>query len=228
MTLDQIRTKVYLLTSTSGTDDFPDAMLVAEANNALERVASLIIQSDGRWQWDDYNNTTMPIATTDLIADQQDYALEITHLEITRMEVLDTTNNWHKLIPIDQVDVYQTSLTDYLKSSGLPVYYDKIGRVVSLYPKPNYDQEESLKLWFQRPPSYFVTSDTTKVPGFNSLYHDLIPLWIAYNFAIANGKSNAQALMSEIQMREDSLREDYALRAKDDPIGLRARRFSWR
>lgn len=228
MTLDQIRLKTYLLTSTSGVDDFPDDILVAEANNALERVTSLIFQASGRWQWVDTNDNSLAIATTDLKTDQQDYSLEVTHLEVTRMEVKDQQGDWHKLIPIDQADVTDTSLTDYLKTSSLPVYYDKIGKSVFLYPKPNYDQDDSLKLYFMRGPSYFVTTDTDKTPGFNLLYHDLIPLWISYNFAIANGKSNSQALMTEITTKEDALKEDYALRSRDEHIGLRTTPRSWR
>lgn len=226
MTLDQIRTKTYFLTSTNITS-FPDANLVVEANNALERVTSLIMQSDGRWQWDDENNTDLPIATTNLVSGQQDYTLAISHLQITRVEVMDQSSNWTKLNPIDQTDVYNQSLTQYLTGGGLPVYYDKIGNSVFLYPYPNYSQAASLKVYFKRGPSYFLTSDTTKAPGFNTLYHELIPLWIAYNFAIANGKSNANAIMAQIQIKEDALHDDYAVRDKDDHLGLRARPMRW-
>ncbi len=230
MTLDQIRTAAYLYTSTSGTSDFPDATLVALANAALDRVASIIMKSDGRWEWDDENNTDLPIATTALVSGQQDYALTVSHLDIVRAEILDngTTPQWHKLIPIDQADIYDTALSSFLSSNGLPVYYDKLANSAFLYPIPNYSQSASLKVYFQRPPSYFLTSDTTKTPGFNSLYHDLIPLWIAYKFGLANGKSNVQGLMQEITLREEALREDYALRAKDDHPRLKARPYSWR
>lgn len=228
MTLDQIRTKVYLLTSTNGTSDFPDATLVAEANNALERIVALINSADGRWQFDDTNNTDLPIATTDIVTNQQDYSLATSHLEITRAEIQDSSGNWSKLMPIDQADIYNQSLTDFLKTAGTPIYYDKIGNSVFLYPKPNYSQAASLKLYFERGPSYFATTDTTKTPGFNTLFHDLIPLWVAYNFAIANGKQNAQGLMQEITMREDAMTEYYALRSHDDPIQLRARPRSYR
>jgi hypothetical protein len=223
MTLDQIRTTTYLYTSTSGTADFPDATLVALANNALERVVSLINSADGRWQFDDSNNTDLPIATTDIVLNQQDYALATSHLQINRAEIKDASGNWQKLTPIDQTDLYNQSLTDFMKTAGTPVYYDKIANSVLLYPTPNYSQAASLKLYFERGPSYFLTSDTTKAPGFNTLFHDLIPLWVSYNFAIANGKANAQALQTEIQQHEDALVEYYALRSHDDPIRLRAR-----
>lgn len=229
VTLDQIRQKTYFLTSTN-VSSFPDSFLVPEANNALERVTSLIMKSDGRWQFDDENNTDLPIATTALASGQQDYALAITHLDITRVELLDNTTSpqWHKLIPIDQTDIYNTALTNFMSGTGIPIYYDKLGNSVFLYPTPSYSQAASLKLYFQRPPSYFLTSDTTKAPGFNSLYHDLIPLWVAYNYAISMGKENANTILAEINMREDALREDYTLRGKDDPLRLRARPRYWK
>ncbi len=227
MTFTDIKNKIYFLTSTNSTS-FPIAPLVIEVNNALERIVSLINHSDGRWQWDDSNNTDLPIATTDITINQQDYSLATSHLELSRAEVQDSSGNWSKLIPLDQTDVYNQSLTDFLKTASLPVYYDKLGNSVFLYPKPNYTQAASLKLFFTRGPSYFTSSDTTKTPGFNSLYHDLVPLWVAYNFAIANGKQNAQLLLQEIQTREDSLKEDFALRSKDDHIRIRARPRSYK
>ncbi len=219
--------KVYFLTATNSTS-FPAANMLIEINNALDRVVSLILHSDGRWNYDDSNNTDLPIVTTDLVQNQQDYSLSVSHLEIARAEVQDSNGNWNKLDPLDQTDVFNQSLTDFLKTASLPVYYDKIGNSVFLYPKPNYAQAASLKLWIDRGPNYFIIGDTTKQPGFNSLYHDLCALWPSYNFALANGRSNATQLQAEIQMKEEMLREDYALRAKDDHPRLRARPQSFR
>lgn len=225
MTLNDIRSKINFLTSTNSTS-FPDSLLVNEVNNALDRVTSLIMASDGRWQWDDENQTDLPIATTSLVSGQQDYTLAVSHLGIVRVEVQDNstpTSAWHKLTPIDSADLYALAQTDYLSNNGMPTYYDKIGNSFFLYPAPNYSQNASLKIYFKRGPSYFTTGDTTKTPGFNSLYHELIPLWVAYSYAIANGKQNATLLMNQIQLKEDALREDYSLRDKDDRPKLRTR-----
>jgi hypothetical protein len=227
MTYTDLVNKVYFLTATNSTS-FPAANMVIEINNALDRVVSLILHSDGRWAYDDSNNTDLPITTTDLVQNQQDYSLSVAHLEIARAEVQDSNGNWLKLEPLDLTDVFNQSLTDFLKTASLPVYYDKIGTSVFLYPKPNYAQTASLKLWIDRGPNYFVSSDTTKVPGFNALYHELCALWPAYNFALANGRSNATQLLAAITAKEDSLKEDYALRAKDDHPRLKARPYSFR
>ncbi len=227
MTLDQIRTKIYLLTSTN-VSSLPDATLVPLVNNAFDRVTSLIMGSDGRWQWDDTNNTDIPIGTTDLVTSQQDYSIDITHLEITRVELKDSNGNWNKLDPIDEQDIYNQSLTDFLKTANVPIYYDKIGNSIFLYPTPNYSQSASLKVYFERGPNYFVTSDTTKAPGFNALFHDLLAYWPAYDFAISTGKANANNIMSAITEKEDALAQFYALRAKDDHPRVRVRPFSFR
>jgi hypothetical protein len=220
---------VYFLTSTN-VNSFPKAQITVEANNALDRLAALIFSADHRWQFDDTNQTDLPIATTALVANQQDYSIITAFIEITRAEIKDSSGNWNKLMPLDQTDVYNQSLTDFMKTAGLPVYYDKIANSVFLYPKPNYSQADSLKLYFKRGPSYFIGdgSDDTKTPGINTLFQDLIPYWIAYNFAIANGKKNAPLLKAEIDAKEDSLREHYALRDKDDRPRLQARRGNYK
>lgn len=204
-------------------------------NEALNRVVNLIMTSDGRWQFDDTNFTDFPIGTTDLVttlgSEQQDYSFGITMLRIVRIEVLDATGAWRLLKPIDQADVYDQSLTDFLKTPGLPVYYDKQGASIFLYPKPLATAVTStggLKVWFQRPPSYFATSDTTKVPGFNSMYHRLVATIASRDYAVFKQLSVAKALSELVQQGEDSLIENYTLRNKDEHIKLSTKQHSFR
>lgn len=216
-----------------------DASLLATftryINEALNRVVNLIMTSDGRWQYDDTNNTDFPIATTNLStilgSEVQDYSFDITMLRILRAEVLDNTGAWRKLTPIDQSDVYDTSLVDLLKTPGLPIYYDKQGASVFLYPKPLATAVTStagLKVWFQRPPSYFTISDTTKVPGFNSMYHRLVALIASRDYAMFKQLSVAKVLSELVQQSEDSLVENYTLRNKDEHIRLSVKTQSFR
>jgi hypothetical protein len=72
----------------------------------------------------------------------------------------------------------------------------------------------------------FTSADTTKEPGFNSLYHDLVPLWVSYNYAIANGQPTANQYFAEIQRKEDALQKDYAYRGPGRPRFFAARRSS--
>lgn len=228
MTFSNICSKVYFLTKTNATS-FPIADITILANNAMDRVTSLIFQADGRWQFDDTNQPAtdqgdgtggLPIATTSLVSGQQDYRFAVSHLGIERVEFKNTDGAWTLLKPIDQADVDGESLTDFYSTDGDPIYYDKIGNSIMLYPAPDFSQSASLKVYFSRPPIRFTVSDTTIQPGFNALYHDLIPLWVSYEYGVANGLPNADRIKVEIQEKEDALKEDYSLRNRDEHINL--------
>ena len=73
-------------------------------NRAYDRVVSLILQTDNRWEWEDTNKTDLPIATTDLVTGQRDYGIDTTFLRITKILVKDIAGNWQILIPVDEND----------------------------------------------------------------------------------------------------------------------------
>lgn len=209
----------------------PDMLLrfTRYINEGLNRVVSLILKSDGRWQFDDQNNTDLPIGTTSLVttpgAEQQDYTFDVSHLKILNVEVKDNNGQWHTLIPIDQSDLQNTNVTDFMSEPGLPLYYDKLGSSVFLYPPPlaaDVTEANGLKVRFQRPPSYFVSTDTTKTPGFNSLYHELVALIAARDYAFDKTLSCAEGLASRVTEKEQDLIEDYTIRNKDEKTKLSA------
>lgn len=223
MTITDIVNKIYFYTKTNSSTYTAADMLLA-INTAYDRVVSLIMDTDGRWEWDDNNNTDFPIATATLTADQQDYALSVTHLNLLRIEVKDESGNWKRLLPFSQSDIKGSeSLTDFYKTSGAPIYYDVLGSSVFLYPPPDYTQAASLKIYFKRGGANYTSAEVTtgtKVPGFNSLYHDLIPLWASYDYATANNQKNANRLLANIQMKEDALEADYSQRNLDEPLKM--------
>lgn len=228
MTIADIVNRTYYLTKTNSTSFIAADMLIA-INMAYNRVISLILQADGRWQWDDDNQTDLPIGTTTITASQQDYALAVTHLKVTRVDIkLSGATYFTKLEPIDQSD------GDYIidnVSTGPPQYYDVVGSSIFLYPIPNFTLAASLKVYFQRGPAEFTSGEVTagtKKPGFNSLYHDLISLWVSYDYAIANGLESAAGYFAEIQRKEDQIVKDYSKRNKDDPARITPSPISFR
>lgn len=230
MTLADIQNKIYLYTKTNSTS-FSNANMLIELNNALERIWSLILQADGRWQLDDANQTDFPIATAALVASQQDYTLAVSHLRITRVELKDSSGTWRQLTPYDQDDYIGSSLTQLATQTGVPIAYDVLGSSVLLWPVPNFSQASSLKIYFGRGPYAFTASDLstgTLKPGFNSVYHDLIALWVAYNYNIVNDPPKAPGLYAEIERREVQIVRDYGSRNKDDPARMTMKGISFR
>lgn len=218
MTISDIISSIYTKTKTNSTS-YPAADMLIAINNAYERVASLILQADGRWQWDDTNFTTdFPIATTNLVSGQADYTIATTHLRILRVEVANSSGTFLRLEQFDPADKLTDSLTQFATETGTPTHYDVLGTSVILYPKPNYNSTAGLKVYYQRGPDNFTSAQVTtgtKQPGFNPLYHDLIPLWVAYNYALDNSQSTANGYMNEIMRKEDAIKADYSRRNKD-------------
>lgn len=223
MNISDINSKISTLTK-SNTTSFPAADRLIAINNAYERVISLILQCDGRWQWDDSNFTTFPIATTTLVSGQRDYTFDVTMLRVLKVEVLGKNGKYYTLNPIDFDDMARSgTVTEYMNISGGPLQYDVQGGSIVLYPAPDNGVSVTLaaglKVYYQRTADLFTSAQVTagtKVPGFNSLYHDLIPYWVAYEYAIVNLPTLANGYLGVIQRQEAALKLDYSKRDKDD------------
>src|SRR3990167_2267949 len=124
--ISDIQSECRLLTDSDSTS-YTNAQLLIRINQALEEVVSMILGLDGRWQFDDTNFSSFPIATTTLVNSQNDYTFDVTHLEIERVEVLDQSGIWHTVKPIDTSQIGE-AITEYYKDDGLPQEYDKQGR----------------------------------------------------------------------------------------------------
>lgn len=218
MNITDIVNDIYIKTKTNSAS-FPAADMLIKINKAYQRVASLILSADGRWEWDDNNNTDFPIATATITANQQDYQLATTHLYIDRVEVKDTAGTWRQLAPYDNSDYNGDSITTLSAVTGIPQQYDKLGGSLFLTPTPSYTQASSLKVYYKRGPAEFTSAEVstgTKQPGFASLFHDLIPTWVAYEFAVDNTQATAAGFLAEIQRREAELVKFYGRRDRDD------------
>lgn len=148
-----------------------------------QAVADIWEASDG-WQYDDSNHADLPIATTDLVDNQQDYEIPSTAQRVERVEVLDSNSNYQKLRQIDWNDI-KIATSEYLETNGMPLYYDLVGRSIFLYPTPAsgyVTTSAGLKLYFNRDIDEFVPGDTTQEPGFAKPFHRILSLGAAIDY----------------------------------------------
>lgn len=199
-------------------------------NRALDKVSILIMSSDGRWQYDDTNFTDLPIGTTTLVNTQQQYQLSTSQLNILRVEIMGSDGKYYKINPIDLNEIQGTSMSEFMNSAGSPVYYDLLGDSIFLYPKPQtgyVTMALGMKIYFQREPSYFVSTDTTKLPGVNGMFHRLISRIACLDYAIARQLPQKNDIQSEITLMEAQLQDFYAKRNLDDAVGFRTKAINW-
>lgn len=189
----------------------------ARLNRAYDVAANLIMTVDGRWKWDDSNYTDFPIGQTNLVANQQDYTMDVTQLEILKVVLLDSAGVKHILDPFDLDDPTAIPfLQDVPTVTGIPYAYIKIGSSYKLYPTPNYNYTSGLIVHYQRPPSYFAYTDTTKVPGIPSTFHRILSLLASLDYAVDKGLAIKNDLAVQVQAAKDEITTFYSTRSKDE------------
>jgi hypothetical protein len=188
---------------------------VRNVNRGLDKVVAIILGADGRWQWDDTNYTDYPIATTDLVSGQKNYKMASDFLDITRVEWLDSNGNWIKGTPLDQRDI-KVALEEFHSTNGTPLFYDKLSDSLALYPAPNYNSTDGLKVYYQRVVSYFSDTDTTKVPGFANQFHRILSLYATKDYALTKKPQILPQINNEIALLEREIQDFYGQRSKDE------------
>ena len=206
---------------------YPIADRTRNVNLGSDRLANLIMKADGRWEFDDNNQTDRPEFKGAYVSGQQDYGISAaTFLKILRVEGKDGAGNLRRLTPIDQSDLRGTALSEFMKTSGTPKYYRVNGNSMMFYPKPASSLDYGYKIYAQRNVVYFATDDTTKVPGFAQLFHRLLSLYAAEDYLAVNGmRARLSIVMNKIDKMEAEVETFYSSRQKDDkPMRLRVRK----
>lgn len=191
-------------------------------NEAYFKTTGVIIQSDGRWQWDDSNQTNQPVATSDLVNGQRDYTVLAAAptasqdwLEVDRVEIQQQTGDGKLILrPFDKEDLKQ-SIDQWYKTDALPTKFDFEGGSIKLYPSPNYDKTDGLKIWFKRAPLLFADTDTTKKPGFSSIYHRYLALEASYSYLLTKDMGERREVVKRdmVEMLEE-IKQHYSKRSK--------------
>lgn len=211
-------TKFWIAGDSTATVDFTAADILSSINEYYNDVVSSIMKSDGRFEFDDENFTTLPVATTDLVSGQADYEVSgEDFLDLLRVEIKDTNGNGVQLQPISQDDKVGVAMTEWAKTNAQPTCYDKVGNSIILYPTPNYSSTDGIKTYYHRPPSYFVSGDAAKTPGFNPLYHRFLSLGAAVDYCSVNGMSDRlNVLLPKMAQMKLDIIAAYSRRNKDE------------
>jgi hypothetical protein len=203
--------------------DYPLVDKTRRINVWYGKVVTRIMQSDAKFQWDDLNASDLPIGTTSLVVNQQDYSIaDSTYLKILKVECKDSAGNWIPLTQIDYNEKKNIAMAEYHKTAGTPSEFDLVANSIFLYPKPSYASAGGLKLYFQRTPDYFTDDDTTQTPGFVEPFHCVLSFGAAYDYALANDMATKIATLGgEIlkymgdENHDGMIKDFYSSRNKD-------------
>jgi len=183
------------------------------ANETLRIIWNWIFDAYGGWQFDDGNQSDLPTATTALVASQQKYTLPSEALTVRKVSVKDQSGSWHDLDPItfEEITAGQAE-EDFLSTPGNPAYFRLVGNVLKVYPAPNYAQDASMRLAFDRGAVQFASTDTTKKPGFASEFHGAVPAGASAFIAKNKNHKNTERLERDWLRYEERIKSFYKRR----------------
>ena len=189
----------------------------ASINTYWNKILTVILKTNDEWDYDDLNKTDFPILTTSTVASQEDYAMPAGALKIKRLEISYDGTNWYKAEPFDVTESGVATDTTSISAnfSTSQPFYDMLGNSILLYPIPSSAVTNGLKIWIAREPTYFVSTDTTKEPGFDEPFHDMVAVGASMDFAVAKGLKNKSDLASMYADYESKLKGYYGSKQSD-------------
>lgn len=118
----------------------------ANINRYYHKFVGLIIQAMDGWDFQ------AEYATTNLVADQEEYVFPSNTLKIKRIEVTYDGTNWYEVTPFDINETgYATNETNkdnnFITSQP---YGDIMDNSVFLYPTPSVNVTGGLKIWYEK------------------------------------------------------------------------------
>lgn len=175
-------------------------------NEAFDRLMPLLLSYCDKPRWDDLNHTDLPIATLNIVSGQSDYSVatddnSLNILNLTGLSILpsSTATLYVELERMTMDDPRaQAAMSPNSTDTAIPTHFLEVGNTVFLHPQPNYSVAAGIKIFFERDPSYFLSTDTTKKPGIPRPFHGLLPLYASHDWLIVNKPDN-QMLITRVE-----------------------------
>jgi hypothetical protein len=159
-----LRGETRYLTNTN-TTTYTNADLDASINNYLDLFTTEILDSMDEW---DYQGE---IATTDLVASQQEYVFPTDILKIKRIEISYDGTKWYLANPMDINERGEATDTTSIANdfSTSDPFYDLMDNSLMLYPIPTSSVVGGLKIWYEKLQTHLSTD--TDSPNFARPFH---------------------------------------------------------
>lgn len=239
-TLGDVATKARALTHSDLTS-YPDANLLIDINMWYQKVADMIFESQDDSDFDDARNTTYPVQTTPLIANQRDYPVSVSEkmLKLKRVDICFDGTTSYRAEPLDTgswpygIKFNNSSQVDAQFDANFDrsaPRYDFAYGSIWVAPMPiaadvtngGFIRAE----WFRNVTAFaasdysVVITDSTVTPGFDAPFHMILAWGAAWEFALANNLPQLATIQQQLQDWEARLRIAYGRKDQDMRLTL--------
>lgn len=190
--------------------------IARRVNSGLDRYFYLGSLITGDASVNDDNNSITPLDKRTLTSGTNAYFSPVSgsYNGVLKLEILDSGGNSHVLeeesiVELNFGDAYSTSIT------GTPTNFVKVGGTYYLRPTPSYTKANGLTIFTNNRPSYFASTDTTKVPGIPTGFHMFLARWAAQPYLEENSMDNAQSNWQHILNDEKEIKDYFVRMSKN-------------
>lgn len=187
-------------------------------NERFKMVWSMIFESSDGWKFMDDNTsdttTGVPYADSSIVSGTGLYALPSASLAVNGVQIkTSSTDNFTVIKAITEKEFIKMGGDGYFSSNGTTLYYMLQGDVIRLLPTPNFSVTDGLRVFFDQSISEFSYSDTSKTPGFASVFHRALSVGAALDYAMARGLQSKVVFLKNLwDDYERRIREYYSKR----------------
>ena len=181
----------------------------------------------GDWKYDFSNHADLPIATTNLVASQQDYTLPVETIRIDRLEISYDGTTWYRATPTNPTTNSSALTTanisaEYSESSPR---YERRGRSILLYPIPDTAVTAGLKVYGERFHDAFTSTDygtnpTTVAIGMDVNWQEQVAREMSVNYLLDNDMGRYNAMLQSIEMNYQILNNFNGTKLAEEKLSL--------
>lgn len=203
--------------------DFPLDEKALYANWGMREIWKLIFAAYGGWVQEDANKTTLPEYTADLTLLQLYTFPDIQ--TVHDVSWLDSSGSWHplKVITVEDITARGYAESEFMKTPGNPTFYRPVSGGFKVYPAADTIRAAAIRVHGAADIVPFTAASTNVAPGFDSMFHESLCLFMALQYAKINSMSVAggvmrggfkTGLLSDWSEASDQITSHYQTKAK--------------
>lgn len=202
------------------TNAYPLADRTRNINERFKMVWQMIFEAYGGWLFIDDNtsdtSTGVPYADQNLVSGTGLYALPSAALTVMEVSILNSGSTREILKNLSYEEFKQIGGDASFTTNSMPRWFILQGDVIRLLPIPNYSATNGLRVYFEQSISAFASTDTTKTPGFASIFHRMLSVGASLDYALARVLPEKAAYLQNLwNDYERRLKDFYSKRLKD-------------
>lgn len=186
-----------------------------------------IFESQDDWDWDDTGTTdgssptqsTYPVMTASLIANQRDYTfpLSLALLKDLRVDISYDGTNYYRALPIEtremNIGLGNDTVTDnnYILTSPR---YELRANSFWIYPRATISTG-TLRVEYLREPVEYVYNNTANTPGIETAWQPLLPLDASITWCMTNNPGLVAGLQGKYADLEGRMKRFYSRKDED-------------